>query len=154
MAGDRRARYEQLLRRLDALCEGESDPISLMATVCCELFSTFRRFHWVGFYRNVGGSILKVGPYQGGHGCLVIPFHRGVCGRCATEGRLQNVPDVRALDHHIACSSTTRSELVLPVFDREGKLLAVLDIDSDLPAAFDAVDEQLLARVGDIFRRC
>jgi L-methionine (R)-S-oxide reductase len=153
MADDRQARYDELFSRLDGLCEGESDVITLMATIVCELKGAFERFHWVGFYRNLGDRTLKVGPYQGGHGCLVIPFDRGVCGRCAREEALQNVPDVTALPYHIACAATTRSELVLPIHDGRGRLLAVLDIDSDLPATFDAVDERNLARIAAYFQR-
>jgi GAF domain-containing protein len=122
-----------------------------MATVASELFHAFEDFDWVGFYRNVGGELLKIGPYQGGHGCLTIPFARGVCGQCARERRLQNVPDVRAIPHHIACSSATISEIVVPIFDGAGALLAVLDVDSDRPAAFDATDEANLMLINRYF---
>ena len=152
MTADKQARYDELFLRLDGLCEGETDVITLMATIACELNLAFERFHWVGFYRNMGDRTLKVGPYQGGHGCLVIPFDRGVCGRCATQEAVQNVPDVNALPYHIACASTTRSELVLPIHDAGGRLLAVLDIDSDLPAAFDTIDEHNLARITAYFQ--
>lgn len=151
MSSDKQAQYDRLFQRLDGLCEGESDIITLMATIVCELYLTFERFHWVGFYRNMGDRTLKVGPYQGGHGCLVIPFDQGVCGKCAREETVQNVPDVAELPHHIACASTTRSELVVPVGGADGQLLAVLDIDSDLPAAFDEVDERNLARIASYF---
>ncbi len=152
-AHHKQARYDRLFQRLDGLCEGESDTITLMATIACELNLAFERFHWVGFYRNMGDRTLKVGPYQGGHGCLEIPFDHGVCGKCAREQTLQNVPDVAHLPFHIACSSTTRSELVVPVTDNQGHLLAVLDIDSDLPDAFDEVDERNLARIASYFSR-
>ncbi|MFH2011012.1 MAG: GAF domain-containing protein [bacterium] len=144
-------RYDQLLETLDALCDGETDPIALMATIVCELKQSFESFHWVGFYRNVGGELLKIGPYQGAHGCLTIPFSRGVCGKCAREKTVQNVPDVTRLPYHIACSASTRSELVLPILDERGELLAVLDIDSDLPDAFDELDLQNLRRLADHF---
>ena len=98
--------YQETLRRIDALCDGESDRISLMATISCELFHTFGHFDWVGFYRNVGNETLKVGPYQGGHGCLVIPFSKGVCGAAARTREVQNIADVNAIEDHIACSST------------------------------------------------
>lgn len=130
--------------RILAIAEGESDPISLMATLSCELFHGDERFDWVGFYRNVGNETLKIGPYQGGHGCLVIPFARGVCGACARTGEIQLVPDVDAFPDHIACASTTRSELVLPVRDARGHLIAVLDIDSDQPDAFTKQDADIL----------
>ena len=89
-------------------------------------------------------ELLKIGPYQGGHGCLVIPFTRGVCGAAAREGRTQVVADVDAFPGHIACAASTRSEIVVPVFDGKGALVAVLDVDSDRPAAFDAHDASAL----------
>lgn len=143
--------WKAVTARIAALTEGEDDAVALMATVACELFHAFDRFHWVGFYRNVGGDTLKIGPYQGGHGCLVIPFSRGVCGACATKRETIIVPDVEAFADHIACSATTRSEIVLPVI-RNGELLAVLDIDSDLPDAFRKEDaEALEAMLANVF---
>ena len=142
---------ESLASRVLALTEGETDAVALMATVACEVHHADPRSDWTGFYRVVAPDLLKIGPYQGGHGCLVIPFSRGVCGAAARTGRPQVVPDVEAFADHIACSSTTRSELVLPVVNGEGALLAVFDMDSDDPAAFDATDaaalSDLLARV-------
>jgi len=84
-------RYKDLNARVLAIADGETDLISLMATTVCELYHADDRFDWVGFYRNVGDNMLKIGPYQGGHGCLVIPFSRGVCGACATTGQVQMV---------------------------------------------------------------
>lgn len=147
-------RYQEVTARIRSLAEGESDAIALMATVVCELYQSDDRFDWVGFYRNIGSETLKIGPYQGGHGCLTIPFSRGVCGACAREEAVQLVPDVDAFDDHIACSSTTRSELVLPVWDAKGQLIAVLDIDSDAPDAFDEEDAQVLTKLmHDLFAR-
>ncbi|ANB32925.1 GAF domain-containing protein [Rhodovulum sulfidophilum] len=139
--------YDALSQTLAALTEGETDPVALMATMACELHHADDRFDWTGFYRNVGAEMLKIGPYQGGHGCLTIPFSRGVCGAAARSGEVQIVEDVLAFPGHIACSSTTRSEIVLPVHDGTGALLGVLDIDSDRPAAFDATDAEGLARL-------
>ena len=138
--------WKDVSARIHALTEGEDDTIAKMATVACELFHAFERFHWVGFYRNVGNETLKIGPYQGGHGCLVIPFARGVCGACATARETIIVPDVDAFSSHIACSSTTRSEIVLPVFEK-GELIAVLDIDSDFPDAFSEEDGRHLEAI-------
>lgn len=129
-----------------ALVEGETDAIAKMATVSCELFHAFERFHWVGFYRVVEPGLLKIGPYQGGHGCLVIPFSRGVCGACATKKQTLIVPDVEAFPGHIACAASTRSEIVLPVFENKG-LIAVLDIDSDNPDAFGETDANALEKI-------
>ena len=118
-----------------------------MATVACEVHHSDDRFDWTGFYRNVGGELLKVGPYQGGHGCLVIPFSRGVCGAAARTGQVQLVADVEAFEGHIACASSTRSEVVLPVWDRAGALLGVFDIDSNQPDAFDPRDAEGLSHI-------
>ncbi|SLN29346.1 Free methionine-R-sulfoxide reductase [Roseovarius litorisediminis] len=144
--------YDNLARTLRALTQGETDTVALMATVVCELHHADDRFDWTGFYRVVGPELLKIGPYQGGHGCLVIPFSRGVCGAAARTGQVQLVDDVEAFAGHIACASSTRSELVLPVWNRQGRLLGVLDIDSDQPAAFSKVDaDALSALMSDIF---
>lgn len=136
--------YSDVIRQIGGLTAGEPDVISNMATVACELFHGFEEFHWVGFYRNVGADTLKIGPYQGGHGCLVIPFSKGVCGAAAREGRTQVVDDVEQFPGHIACSSSTRSEIVVPIFNPNGALIGVLDIDSDLPAAFSQSDATAL----------
>jgi len=148
----RQEQYDRLFETLDLLCEGESDLIALMATIVCELHRTFELFDWVGFYRNVGGGVLKIGPYQGDHGCLTIDFSRGICGRCARERSVQNVPDVTAERDHIACSATTKSEIVIPIPDAGGELIAVLDIDSDTPGAFDRIDEENLQLIGRYFQ--
>ena len=132
--------HSALSSRILALCEGENDTISLMATVSCEIHHSDDRFHWTGFYRVVAEDLLKIGPYQGGHGCLVIPFSRGVCGAAARLKTIQMIDDVNAFEGHIACSSTTQSELVLPVQNAKGALIGVFDIDSDLPAAFTKAD--------------
>jgi GAF domain-containing protein len=146
--------YAEVAARIGAVCEGEDDRVALMATVACELFHAFDDFDWVGFYRVVGEGLLKVGPYQGGHGCLVIPFDRGVCGAAARERRTQVVADVDAFPGHIACAASTRSEIVVPVFDGAGALVAVLDVDSDAPAAFDAGDAAALERLmAEVFGR-
>jgi len=142
--------YEEVAGRINALCEGETDHISLMATISCELFHSFNDFHWVGFYRNVGNDTLKVGPYQGSHGCLVIPFDKGVCGAAASTQKIQNIADVNAIENHIACSSSTQSEIVLPVII-DGEVSAVLDIDSDMPAFFDEIDERYLSEMLSVF---
>jgi len=138
-----------LRARVLALTEGEDDPIALMATVACEVHHSDERFDWTGFYRVVAPDLLKIGPYQGGHGCLVIPFSKGVCGACATTGEAQLVPDVEAFPGHIACASSTRSELVLPVKNAGGELIAVFDIDSDQPDAFTPEDAAELAAILD-----
>ena len=146
--------YSALRDRVLSLTEGEDDAVSLMATVACEVHHSDDRFDWTGFYRVTAPGLLKIGPYQGGHGCLVIPFDKGVCGACATSGEYQLVPDVDAFEGHIACASTTRSELVLPVKNGRGDLIAVFDIDSDQPDAFTEADAfELGAMLCDVFGR-
>ena len=138
--------YSTVTKTIAALCEGEEDAISKMATISCELFHAMEGFDWVGFYRVVSPGLLKIGPYQGGHGCLVIPFDRGVCGACASEEKTQIVHDVNAFSGHIACSSSTLSEIVLPVFENN-RLIAVLDVDSDKAADFDETDAEALEAI-------
>lgn len=146
--------YDELIQRVTAVAEGETDPIALMATVACEVHHADERFDWTGFYRVVAPELLKIGPYQGGHGCLVIPFDRGVCGAAARTGDVQLVPDVDAFPGHIACASSTRSEIVLPVRNASGDLIAVFDIDSDRPDAFTQADADGLTRLLDaVFAR-
>ena len=139
--------YDELARSIRGLTEGETDTVALMATVACEVHHADDRFDWTGFYRVVAPDLLKIGPYQGGHGCLVIPFDRGVCGAAARSGQVQLVPDVDAFPGHIACASSTRSELVLPVWDGSGDLLGVFDIDSDQPDAFTQADADHLSHI-------
>ena len=141
--------YPELRARILALTEGETDEVALMATIACEVHRSDERFDWTGFYRVVECELLKIGPYQGGHGCLTIPFSRGVCGAAARTGKIQLVPDVDSFPGHIACSSSTRSELVLPVRNGEGQLIAVLDIDSDEPDAFNQKDADCLSEILD-----
>lgn len=147
-----RVEYPALRARIAALTEGESDEVSLMATVACEVHHSDHRFNWTGFYRVTAPGMLKIGPYQGGHGCLQIPFSKGVCGAAARTESVQLVGDVDAFPGHIACASSTRSELVLPVWNAGGDLIAVFDIDSDLPDAFDAEDAANLSQMlGAVF---
>ncbi|MBL4629034.1 MAG: GAF domain-containing protein [Roseicyclus sp.] len=138
------ADYATLAKSIASLTEGETDTVALMATIVCELHHGDDRFDWTGFYRVAEPGLLKIGPYQGGHGCLVIPFERGVCGVAARTGEIQLVADVDSFPGHIACASSTRSEIVLPVRNAAGEIIAVLDIDSDLPGAFTDEDTQAL----------
>ena len=133
-----------LIARIYVLCKGEEDPIAIMATVSAELFHAVDGYDWVGFYRVVVPDLLKIGPYQGGHGCLAIPFDRGVCGAAARQRAIQLVDDVDSFEGHIACSSSTKSELVIPCFDQDGRLFGVLDIDSDQPNFFTWQDANQL----------
>lgn len=139
--------YESFKKSIASLTDGEDDVIALMATVASELHHSDDRFDWTGFYRVTSPQMLKIGPYQGGHGCLQISFNRGVCGAAARLEKTQLVEDVDAFPGHIACSSLTRSEIVLPVWDRSGSLLAVLDIDSNQLNAFTQTDVDALAPI-------
>lgn len=144
--------YPEITASIRALTHGETDTVALMATVVCEIHHAHPFADWTGFYRVVAPELLKIGPYQGGHGCLVIPFSRGVCGACARIGQVLNVPDVEAFADHIACAASTKSELVLPVWNGKGRLLGVLDIDSNTGAAFTAADEAwLVPLLADVF---
>lgn len=141
----RRAQHARVRDVILTILGAEGPPvdwISAQATAACELHAAFDYFHWTGFYRAVTEDTLVIGPYQGGHGCLRIPFDRGVCGAAARERRSQLVADVEVFPGHIACASSTRSELVVPVLTPAGRLLGVLDIDSDLPSAFTEADQE------------
>lgn len=141
------AGYSALAASIAALTQGEQDEIALMATLACEIHHADARFDWTGFYRVVAPELLKIGPYQGGHGCLVIPFSKGVCGAAARSRQVQLVADVEAFPGHIACASSTRSELVIPVIGAGDRLIGVLDIDSDRPAAFTQADATALSAI-------
>jgi L-methionine (R)-S-oxide reductase len=147
LPANRAGRYAEVERTIESLLEGESDWVAAMATVASELHQAFDYYDWTGFYRAAAGEQLVIGPFQGGHGCLRIPFGRGVCGAAARTRQAQLVPDVRAFEGHIACSSTTNSELVVPIVSPGGRLIAVLDVDSDAPAAFTEVDRDGLQRL-------
>ena len=139
-------RYAAVAEEIAAVLEGEENTVARMATVASMLASSFDHYFWTGFYvvDPDKPDELVVGPYQGTLGCLRIAFGRGVCGTAAATGRTQVVEDVHAFPGHIACDSRSASEIVVPVFDRAGRLLAVFDVDSERPAAFDAIDAHWL----------
>ena len=147
---DRLTRLAELEPQLLAMLDGETDEVAAMATVANGLWSALPQSNWCGFYRRIDGRTLAVGPYHGGLGCLRIDFDRGVCGACARTATVQLVPDVHAFPGHIACDDSTRSELVVPVFDGEGRVRAVLDLDSPHLAGFSPAEadalQALLAR--------
>ncbi len=146
--------YHTLAATIASLTHGETDEVALMATVACEVHHADDRFDWTGFYRVTAPELLKIGPYQGGHGCLVIPFSRGVCGAAARTRQAQLVADVDAFPGHIACASSTRSEIVLPVLGQNGRLIGVFDIDSNQPDAFTETDcTALSAILASVFTR-
>lgn len=138
--------YATLDGQLTALLDGISDPVAIMATMSAVLYHGFGHL-WAGFYRVVEPGVLQVGPYQGTLGCLEIRFGRGVCGTAAAERRTMIVPDVEAFPGHIACDGRSRSEIVVPVTNADGELVAVLDLDSASLATFDEVDARWLERL-------
>ncbi len=152
-ASQKQQQYDTILMRITALLDGETDEIAALATVACELHHGMPGFHWTGFYRVTAPELLTVGPYQGGHGCLRIPFHRGVCGEAARTKRSILVEDVNSKTDHIACSTSTVSELVVPVFNTAGEVVSVLDLDSDFPAHFDEIDQTNAERICALLSR-
>jgi L-methionine (R)-S-oxide reductase len=139
--------YEQLDAHMRSVLAGVSDPIAAMATMSALIHHAFG-YLWTGFYRVVEPNILlRVGPYQGPLGCLDIAFGRGVCGTAAAEKRTVIVADVNEFAGHIACDARSRSEIVVPILNKTGVLVAVLDIDAAVPDAFDHEDQRGLERI-------
>jgi GAF domain-containing protein len=149
LTGSKAERYAAVAQEIAAVLDGEPNLTARMATVAGMLCATFEHYFWTGFYvvDPERPGELVVGPYQGTMGCLRIPFGRGVCGAAAQSGAAQIVADVHAFPGHVACDSRSASEIVVPVFDRAGRLIAVLDVDSETAAAFDAVDRQGLENI-------
>ena len=144
--------YEQLVAHAEAALAGITDPIAAMATMSALIYHGVG-MRWAGFYRVVEPALLRVGPYQGTLGCLEIRFGRGVCGTAASRRETVIVEDVERFPGHIACDSRARSEIVIPVFDASGALLAVLDVDSERLGAFDTDDARGLERLVHYFAR-
>ncbi len=145
--GSKEEQYISLIPQIQAILEGESDAIANMANVCAALKEQFH-FFWVGFYL-VKADELVLGPFQGPVACTRIRMGRGVCGTSWKEERVIIVPDVEKFPGHIACSSLSKSEIVLPVF-KENKIMGVLDVDSDQYDQFDGVDEKYLQHIIDL----
>ena len=142
--------YDDLILAAGAITRDEPDAIANMANVAALIWQFLPDLNWAGFYRMVGGELV-LGPFQGKAACIRIPLGRGVCGTAAVSGETQRVEDVHAFPGHIACDAASASEIVLPVIV-QGRVIAVLDLDSPLPARFDAADqaglEALIARIG------
>lgn len=146
-APEKTARYEMVAEQIRSVIDDEPDLLACMASIACLLHHAFPYYFWTGFYRRVAEDELLVGPYQGTMGCLRIHFSRGVCGAAARERRTMIVRDVTHFPGHIACDAASASEIVVPVLDASGELIAVLDVDSDRVAAFDEVDGEWLERI-------
>jgi L-methionine (R)-S-oxide reductase len=144
---EKEKRYRAVAAQIRSVLKPETDLLASMCTVVCLLHNAFPYYFWTGFYRRVGPDLLRVGPYQGTMGCIDIPFSRGVCGAAAREARTQVVEDVHAFPGHIACDAASASEIVVPVLGAAGEVIAVLDVDSTIPAAFDEVDRRHLEEI-------
>lgn len=143
--------YHRASEKINALLTGEQDEIACMASICSVLAGEFEPFYWTGFYRLLDGELV-IGPYQGTPGCLRISLNRGVCGAAVRLGEAQVVDNVHDFPGHISCDSRSRSEIVVPIWDASGGLIAVLDIDSEKIGTFDAVDRVYLERIcSDVF---
>lgn len=142
---DKDEKYRLLTKQISALIEGETDSVAVMANVCAAIHETMG-FFWTGFYRVKNGELV-LGPFQGPVACLHIGFGRGVCGMAWKQRETIVVPDVEQFPGHIACSSLSRSEIVVPVFSKDGEVQAVLDIDSKELATFDDTDRQYLEEI-------
>ena len=138
-AGSKAETYRDLLLAVAAITDGEGDGVANMANAASLLWQHLPDLNWAGFYRVVGGELV-LGPFQGKAACIRIPIGKGVCGTAAARGQVQRVDDVHAFAGHIACDAASRSELVVPVM-QSGKVIAVIDLDSPVPARFDAEDE-------------
>jgi L-methionine (R)-S-oxide reductase len=151
-AADKATFYQDLINAVEGLTADEPDSIANMANVAALIWATMPDLNWAGFYRNVDGELV-LGPFQGRPACIRIPFGKGVCGAAAETQQVQRVEDVHDFPGHIACDAASASELVVPIV-RDGKLIAVLDLDSPTPARFTQEDEagcvalcELLAKV-------
>ncbi len=149
LPAEKAQRYAAVAEEIAAVLDGEPNLTARMATVASMLAATFEDYFWTGFYvvDPMKPRELVVGPYQGTLGCLRIAFGRGVCGAAAATGQTQLVEDVNAFPDHIACDSRSQSEIVVPVRDGAGELIAVFDVDSERLAAFDALDAEWLERI-------
>lgn len=150
MVDDKKAElYAEAAKEIAAVIEGEKNLVARMATVSNILHHKFDHFFWTGFYVVDADKPdeLVVGPYQGTLGCLRIPFGKGVCGAAARTRETQIVDDVHAFPDHIACDARSESEIVVPVFDQSGALIAVFDVDSDQKAMFDETDRDGLEAI-------
>ena len=150
LTGSKPAQYAQLLQQARALLHDERDRIANAANLSALVYHALPGLNWAGFY-FFDGRELVVGPFQGLPACVRIPLDKGVCGAAARSGRTQRVEDVHAFPGHIACDSASRSELVVPLFDAEGGLVGVFDLDSPLPARFDVEDQEGLEAIASAY---
>ena len=150
--GTKEEKYEALLKQIESVVADESDLIANMANVASMIHETFH-FWWTGFYRVISDKELVLGPFQGPLACTRIRKGRGVCGTAWAEAKTQVVPDVDLFPGHIACSSASRSEIVVPLFDEKDKIFAVLDIDSVELNTFDETDKVYLEKISNLMKK-
>ena len=144
----RKEQYEQLIPQIAGLIKGETNLVGILANVSAALHDAFpERFFWTGFYLYEGKETLSLGPFQGSVACYSIPYGKGVCGKAWEEGRTLIVPDVEKFPGHIACSSLSRSEIVVPMYDASHTFRGVLDIDSTRLNDFNEDDKEGLERI-------
>ena len=144
----RKEQYEQLISQIAGLIKGETNLVGILANVSAALHEAFsERFFWTGFYLYEGKETLSLGPFQGSVACYSIPYGKGVCGKAWEEGRTLIVPDVEKFPGHIACSSLSRSEIVVPMYDASHTFRGVLDIDSTHLDDFNEDDKEGLERI-------
>jgi L-methionine (R)-S-oxide reductase len=148
--GNKETTYAALLPQIETVISITDDLVANLANVAAILKHAFD-FHWVGFYRVVKPETLVLGPFQGPLACVEIPFAKGVCGKAARDQTTQLVPDVDSFPGHIACSSLSKSEIVVPLV-HQGETKLVLDVDSDRLADFDTTDQRYLERIVDLIR--
>ena len=151
-AADKVVMYRDLASALQGLVDGEPDQIANMANAAGLIWETLPDLNWAGFYRNIGGELV-LGPFQGRPACIRIAFGQGVCGAAAASLEVQRVDDVHAFDGHITCDAASVSELVIPIVGADGRLIAVLDLDSPTAARFDEQDEAGCVALGEILSR-
>lgn len=143
--GDKEEKYRTLYAQIETLIEGESDMIARMANIAAMIHATFD-FWWTGFYRVIDNTLV-LSPFQGPLACTRIAYGRGVCGTAWKERATQVVADVELFPGHIACSSASKSEIVVPIIDKKDKVIGVLDIDSQYLATFDECDSRWLEKI-------
>ena len=151
-AADKATLYRDLASALESLVAGEPDPIANLANAAALIWESLPDLNWAGFYRNVGGELI-VGPFQGRPACIRIPFGQGVCGTAAATLEVQRIDDVHAFEGHIACDAASASELVVPIVGADGRLIAVLDLDSPKAARFDEEDEAGCVKLAEILAK-
>lgn len=146
---DKTSLYKDLYTACDAITTGEEDAIANMANIASLLWQYIPDLNWAGFYRMKNGALI-LGPFQGKAACIHIPLNKGVCGKAASSGEIQCVKNVHDFEGHIACDADSVSELVAPISDNDGEIIAVIDLDSPTANRFDEQDVEGIARIAKL----